>query len=249
MADIFISYAKDDRAAAQRVASWLEADGLSAWWDTSLLAGDSWSDVIRAELRDARCVVVLWSKLSWASRWVQAEAHSGFERDCLVSVILDDIALEAPFNTIQAVRLDAGRANLLAGVRKKLGQAAIGPVGRPIGRKRAWLSRRAMLGVGGGALAVGALGAGAFVARPHIPRWFPYAAVTDAGRANGLRGLRVLKTLRALPALRMHFALNETRLYSTSTNEAQLWDVSTGGLVAHWPLGSIHQGDTPPPFA
>jgi TolB-like protein len=134
MADVFISYQHSDRAAAERVAARLKDEGLSTWWDTSLVAGDVWTESIRAELRAAKVVIVLWSNASWASRWVQAEALAGNERGCLVSARLDDIALEPPFNLIQAADLRdhaAGLTSLLEGVYRKLGRASQHAYGPP----------------------------------------------------------------------------------------------------------------------
>lgn len=123
MADVFISYKSEDRGAAEFVASQLSKSQISAWWDASLVAGETFSDAIRTELRSARAVVVLWSKASWASRWVQAEAQVGLEKGALVAARLDDVVLEPPFNVIQTADLrDAsGVASLIAGVARVLG--------------------------------------------------------------------------------------------------------------------------------
>ena len=123
MADVFISYKHEDQRHAEVIAAQLHAAGYSTWWDTSLVAGETWNEAIRAELRQARCVVVLWSSLSWASRWVQAEAHAGFERDVLVAARIDDVVLEPPFNIVQTVDVgsDDGVAQLVLGVRRKIG--------------------------------------------------------------------------------------------------------------------------------
>ena len=112
MADVFISYQHEDRAAAERLAQRLGADGLTVWWDTSLVAGDAWTDTIRAELKAAKVVVVLWSSASWASRWVQAEATAGHQRDCLVAARLDGVMLEPPFNIVQTADLRSGADGL-----------------------------------------------------------------------------------------------------------------------------------------
>lgn len=53
MADVFISYAREDRARAKRLAGALEARGLSVWWDREILAGQAFDEVIEAELRKA----------------------------------------------------------------------------------------------------------------------------------------------------------------------------------------------------
>ena len=74
MSDVFISYAHDDREAARRFADALEAEQLSVWIDESLRSGEAYDQVIEQALREARAVVVLWSKKSVDSRWVRAEA-------------------------------------------------------------------------------------------------------------------------------------------------------------------------------
>lgn len=127
MPDIFLSYSHLDREAARNVAARLEADGFNAWWDQTLVAGDTWAEVTRTELKSARAVVVLWSRASWASRWVQAEAYAGYERRCLVCARIDDVSVEPPFNILQTVdlRTPDGLDRLAAGVRHALGGAAI----------------------------------------------------------------------------------------------------------------------------
>jgi hypothetical protein len=53
MSDIFISYAREDRETAQRLAETLKAHGWSVWWDTRLKAGEVWDEVIGRELAAA----------------------------------------------------------------------------------------------------------------------------------------------------------------------------------------------------
>jgi hypothetical protein len=75
MADIFISYAKQERELTVDLAHDLEAKGCSVWWDTSLLSGDLFEEVILAELAQARAVIVIWTKSSVKSLWVKSEAR------------------------------------------------------------------------------------------------------------------------------------------------------------------------------
>ena len=42
MADIFLSYAKEDRAQARTFAKMLESCGWSVFWDRKIIAGDDW---------------------------------------------------------------------------------------------------------------------------------------------------------------------------------------------------------------
>ena len=84
MADIFISYAREDQARAEEIAAWLDGLGWSVWWDRRIPLGDHFDDVIEEELDSARCVVVLWSEAARASEWVKTEAHEGHQRNCLI---------------------------------------------------------------------------------------------------------------------------------------------------------------------
>lgn len=61
MADIFLSYAREDREKAEPLARALQEAGWSVWWDRSILPGASYEQVIEHELSSASSVVVLWS--------------------------------------------------------------------------------------------------------------------------------------------------------------------------------------------
>ena len=67
MADVFISYAREDRPAAQLLARALEAGGRSVWWDREILPGKDFAELIGAELARAKAVVVIWSVASTKS--------------------------------------------------------------------------------------------------------------------------------------------------------------------------------------
>ena len=62
---------------AQRLASALEDEGWSVWWDRRIPAGKTFDEVIEEQVAAARCVVVLWSKTSLKSKWVKIEARAG----------------------------------------------------------------------------------------------------------------------------------------------------------------------------
>ena len=87
--DIFLSYARADRATARTFAQCLIEDGFSVWWDASLHSGETFDEVIEQRLRDAKAVVVLWSPRSVASRWVRAEATLADRRNKLVPAIIE----------------------------------------------------------------------------------------------------------------------------------------------------------------
>lgn len=54
--------------------------------------GQSFSKVLEEALNSAKCVVVLWSKTSVASDWVQNEAAEGKRRGILVPAFIEDTA-------------------------------------------------------------------------------------------------------------------------------------------------------------
>ena len=103
MARIFLSYAREDIAAAQAFAAELERSGHEVWWDHRLRAGSRFSWDIDAALKGSEAVVVLWSKASVESAWVQDEAAEGLEGSRLVPVALDGTRPPLGFRQYHAV--------------------------------------------------------------------------------------------------------------------------------------------------
>lgn len=105
MADVFISYASGDRERAHKMASALEARGLTVWWDRKLIVGQSYDQVIEQELEIAKSVVVLWSKNAVVSEWVKNEAAVAAERGILVPALIDNVKLPLEFRRRQTADL------------------------------------------------------------------------------------------------------------------------------------------------
>ncbi len=105
MADIFISYAREDVAVADALARVLEQHGWSVWWDRRVHVGQSFDREIEQAIDDARCVVVLWSRHSVSSAWVRNEAGAGAERGILAPALLEEVKLPLEFRRIQAASL------------------------------------------------------------------------------------------------------------------------------------------------
>jgi hypothetical protein len=105
MADVFISYKRDERDAIERIAHQLRALGFEVWFDASMSAGDAFSDEIDREARAAQAILVCWSGTARDSRWVKAEAMIGFEQDKLAAAYVDGpdgFSPPTPFNTVHA---------------------------------------------------------------------------------------------------------------------------------------------------
>ena len=109
MADVFISYARSDKAIAARVAKRLQAAGLDVWWDADLPAHRAYSEVIERNLEDAKAVVVVWSKTAAQSQWVRAEADFARNAGKLVQAAVDGSIPPLPFNQIQCADLKGWR--------------------------------------------------------------------------------------------------------------------------------------------
>ena len=78
MADIFLSYASDDRAVAVRLAQVLEKNGWSVFWDRKIPPGKTFVHVIDEAITAAKCMVVVWTASSVESEWVGLEAAEGW---------------------------------------------------------------------------------------------------------------------------------------------------------------------------
>jgi formylglycine-generating enzyme required for sulfatase activity len=109
MADIFLSYAREDEARAAVVARVLGEFGWSVFWDRRIIAGTSWDEVVERELQACRCVVVLWSAASITSRWVKTEARAALERSTLVPANLDRSVPPLEFRFLESAQLHTWR--------------------------------------------------------------------------------------------------------------------------------------------
>lgn len=103
MADIFLSYKREDQWIAREVAADLEVEGYSVFFDVRIEVGDSWDATIERELNAAKAVVVLWSPKSRDSKWVRREAREAGEKLCPAVVKPCKPPLE--FSDVQAANL------------------------------------------------------------------------------------------------------------------------------------------------
>jgi hypothetical protein len=101
MADVFMSYAREDRPVAEAIAKILEQSGWSVWWDRHLQpqGGATFDELIDQEIESSRCVLVLWSRASIGSPWVKAEAMEAINCQKLVQATLEDVRLPLVFRS------------------------------------------------------------------------------------------------------------------------------------------------------
>jgi adenylate cyclase len=89
LAKVFLSYSRDDVAAAKQLAALIDRAGHHVWWDRQLQGGSRFASEIDRELKDSEAVVVLWTQAALDSAWVQDEAAEGRDTGRLVPVTLD----------------------------------------------------------------------------------------------------------------------------------------------------------------
>ncbi len=105
MADIFLSYKKEDVADARRLVAAFEKAGFSVWWDDRITPQGSWDETIEEEISAAKAVVVVWTPLSVKSDWVRTEAHFASTKKVMVPILLRPCTIPLAFSLTQAVDL------------------------------------------------------------------------------------------------------------------------------------------------
>ncbi len=108
MADIFISYSRNDRDRCTAIRDHLEALKVSVWFDAGIGAGSSFDREIEREIEAAKALLVLWTEESVESDWVRNEARTGKERSGLIAVQLRECQLPLEFRSVQAEVLEEG---------------------------------------------------------------------------------------------------------------------------------------------
>ena len=105
MADVFISYKRDDQAEARALAELIGDSGLNVWWDRELLAGVHFDEVIEDELSLATCVVVIWSSTSVKSQYVRDEATYALNRKKLIPISIDGVMPPFRFQGLHTLQI------------------------------------------------------------------------------------------------------------------------------------------------
>jgi adenylate cyclase len=106
LADIFVSYSRQDKARVAPLVAALETEGWSVWWDPEITPGEEFDALISRELETARALVVVWTPVSVESRWVRGEARDAADRGVLVPVRFDGAKLPIDFRAVHTTDLD-----------------------------------------------------------------------------------------------------------------------------------------------
>lgn len=169
MADIFISYSRDDRDIAHALAVALEAAGIGVWWDRELTGGGDFAAEIERHLSAAPLVIVLWSNSSVQSDFVRDESSRARDLRKLMPIRIEPVALPLGFGTLHTLDLidwdgdpdDDALTEILSQIRHQLKEAATAgprptpPLERlrrsfsrtdPLTRRR--IQRRLLIGLG-----------------------------------------------------------------------------------------------------
>jgi tetratricopeptide (TPR) repeat protein len=105
MANLFLSYARDDSARLRPLAAALESGGHCVWWDQHIPGGDQFAEAIERALDEADAIIVAWSKASVHSAWVRDEAAVGRDKGRLIPVTFDGCAPPIGFRQYQTIDL------------------------------------------------------------------------------------------------------------------------------------------------
>lgn len=160
MADVFISYKKEDRDRVAPIVAALREDGFAVWWDQDIEPGAPWDQTIAQHIESARCVVVIWSSLSITAPWVKEEAGVGKARAILVPVRIHDVDPPLGFGLIQTADLrlwkgDRGQKawqDFTSTIKRVLRGEIIAQLAAPMRRKAVgWPLWLALFGIGAAA--------------------------------------------------------------------------------------------------
>jgi tetratricopeptide (TPR) repeat protein len=103
--DLFLSYAREDRAMAQQLAHALGAEGFTVWWDREIRGGHDFTKEIAANLQAARRVIVLWSPTAVESGFVRDESARARDTGKLLPLRIAGVDLPLGFGQIQTLDL------------------------------------------------------------------------------------------------------------------------------------------------
>jgi hypothetical protein len=133
--DVFISYARVDADEARAIRDKLTALGLRVFFDTEGIdTGEEFPVIIDRAVKNARCVLGLWSRRAFDGRWVRIESRIGLDQKKLVAATIDGMRpeeLPAEFYNVNVESLAAfddedkheGWQRVLRSIGKRVGRS------------------------------------------------------------------------------------------------------------------------------
>ncbi|MGE0187581.1 MAG: toll/interleukin-1 receptor domain-containing protein [Hyphomonadaceae bacterium] len=112
MADIFISYKRENQDAVQRIVQGLRGAGHTVWWDQDIEPDAPWEATIERELEAAKVVIVAWSQAAVASENVKAEARRARNQGKLIQIYVQPCDPPLFFGERQGVDLSNWNGNV-----------------------------------------------------------------------------------------------------------------------------------------
>ena len=144
MADVFLSYKREDAAKVRKLVAALRQKGLDTWWDEDIPPSAPWESTIEKELAGAKAVIVCWSPDAVASDNVRSEARVARQDGLLIQIFLKPCSPPLFFGERQGVDLsswrgkadDARIGRIAESARKVAAGERIDPTPQRKGRKR-----------------------------------------------------------------------------------------------------------------
>ena len=109
MADVFLSYKREDATKVRKLVAALREAGFDTWWDEDIPPSAPWEATIEQALRDAKAVVVCWSPASVESENVRSEARVAREDGRLIQTFVKPCQPPLFFGERQGVDLSNWR--------------------------------------------------------------------------------------------------------------------------------------------
>jgi TolB-like protein len=105
VSDVFVSYARTDKALVAPLVTALQLQGWDIWWDPAISPGQEFDRQIAAQLESTAVVLVVWTAQSVESRWVRGEARDGADRGVLIPVRFGKARLPIDFRAFHTIDL------------------------------------------------------------------------------------------------------------------------------------------------
>jgi hypothetical protein len=135
MPAVFLSYARPDAPAVDRIARDLRSHGVDIWMDRQdLVPGNEWLPQIEAAISRAEFMLVFISEASLRSRWVQEEYKKAFENQAeasgtrLIPILLENVNLPRFLSKIQYIDFTESYFEGMQQLLRSLDVAPIGPL-------------------------------------------------------------------------------------------------------------------------